>query len=151
MYGDLAKGKAYHAEVVERLSRIYAPLVPTDFCDALIALREKRYDACIEFVRFRLNRVRESNQINPGLVAILIYSIMQTQHNQIQQDDLVRLSSMMQYVWNQSGRVWIDHWQMYHDMIAMLKSKWGEDLFNQLWARGNPETMLEQLLTWQIH
>nr|MCU0480709.1 hypothetical protein [Anaerolineae bacterium] len=148
IYGDLAKGKTYHAEVLERVSRIYYPLVPIEFCDAVIALREKRYDACTEFIRFRLNRVHETNSPNFGLVTVLVYAIMQTKLNQIVHDDLVRLSSMMQKVWNESGQVWIDHWQAYHETIATLKSKWGEELFNDLWARGNPETILDQLLAW---
>jgi len=149
VYGDLEIGKAYNTEVKAKISRVHTPLIPIEFCDALIALREKRYDVCYDFIQFRLNRVRETNRVNFGLVTVLLHAVIQTEKEVIQYADVERLSAMMKYVKAESGeKTWIDNWQTYHSTLTILKNKWGEAKFTEIWERGNPDTLLKQLLVW---
>jgi predicted ATPase len=146
--GDIAQGKAYHHEVITLASKVYYPLFPPEWTHALIAVIDQRYDEVMPFIRQRLQGVRESNRPNLGIVAILFYFIMQTQKGIATHADLQRMSSADQFIHSAYGGSWLDHWKIYQDAQATLKTTWGEATYNAIWARGDADTILSQLLTW---
>jgi predicted ATPase len=147
-YGDLQKGKAYHEEVKARMSRVHTPIIPSEFVDMMIAYREKRYEVCFEFIQNRLRAVKDANRPNIGLVATMIYLVIQTEKGLAVHKDLERMSSTEKFIKNSYDGSWIDHWQPLQSTLNTLKGKWGEDTFNTIWARGDFNTILPSLLEW---
>jgi len=132
---------------VKRLvSRVYYSLIPLEFIDVMIDFAEKRYDAIRDFMRFRLNIVKESGRPNAGLVTILLHFIMQTEKGLATHTDVIRMSSMMEYIHNGQNGSWINQWQRYIQACETLKTQWGAETFEAVWARGNGQTLDEQLL-----
>jgi predicted ATPase/tRNA A-37 threonylcarbamoyl transferase component Bud32 len=145
LYGDMAQGKAYQEIVRGLVSRVYFSLIPIEFVDTMIDFAENRYETIPDFIRFRLNLVKETGRPNAGLATILIHFIMQTEKGLATHIDAERMSSVMAYIYSVQNGSWINHWQRYIQACETLKTKWGAETFEAVWARGNPQTIFEQV------